>query len=120
MYDTPLESEPKGFRRASSSEVVEALTAKYLREERNERQREIRHPLLTRIRLWLNDTSVRECRTTDLSASGIGVFVEEYIEPRTRVRIGFLSLEPRLAVNGQVRHSVLLDGEFHHIGIEFE
>ncbi len=119
MQDVPDNAVPGGFRAASARRAFAALTDKYLREVSPDRRGETRYPLWTNILLWLDDLADPECVSTDISASGVRLFCRRYIEPGTNVRIGFASLDERLVVEGVVRHSVYLDGTYHHVGVEF-
>ncbi len=119
MQDVPYNAEPGGFRAASARQVFAALRAKYFREAGAERRGDTRHPLWTNVLLWLDDSDEPECVSTDISANGVRLFCKRYIEPGTNVRIGFASLDERLVVEGVVRHSVYLDGIYHHVGVEF-
>ncbi len=98
---------------------VRALTDKYLHEAGTDRRGHTRHPLWTNVLLWLDDSDDSECVSTDISASGVRLFCKRYIEPGTQVRVGFATLDERLVVEGVVRHSVYLDGIYHHVGVEF-
>ncbi len=119
MQDDPYIAVPEGFRAASARQVFAALTAKYFREAGADRRSNTRHPLWTNILLWQDDSDEPECVSTDVSANGVRLFCKRYIEPGTNVRIGFASLDERLVVEGVVRHSVYLDGIYHHVGVEF-
>lgn len=119
MPDATAEPGPGGFRAASARQAFAALTAKYLRKADANRRDEIRHPLWTYVLLWMDDSDEPECVSTDFSQCGVGLFCKRYIQPGTRVRIGFASLEERPVVEGVVKHSVYLDGTYHHVGVQF-
>ncbi len=119
MQDDPYIAVPEGFRAAPARQAFAALTAKYFREAGADRRGDTRQPLWTNILLWLDDSDGPECVSTDISASGVSLFCRRYIQPGTQVRIGFVSLDERLVVEGVVRHSVYLDGTYHHVGVEF-
>ncbi len=109
----------QGYQSTPVSETVAALKDKYLREVRDEARHETRYSLWTNVKLWLDDSGESECVSTDVSESGLGLFCKRYVPPGTVVQMGFPSLEGRLMVAGVVRHSLYLDGNYHHIGIEF-
>ena len=119
MQDVPSNAVPEGFQLASARQAFAALTDKYLHEAGTDRRGHTRHPLWTNVLLWLDDSDDPECVSTDISASGVRLFCKRYIEPGTQVRVGFATLDERLVVEGVVRHSVLLDDPYHHVGVEF-
>ena len=119
MQNDPYIALPEGFRAASARQAFAALTDKYLHEAGTDRRGHTRHPLWTNVLLWLDDSDDSECVSTDISASGVRLFCKRYIEPGTQVRVGFATLDERLVVEGVVRHSVYLDGLYHHVGVEF-
>ncbi len=119
MQDVPDNAVPGGFRAASARRAFAALTDKYLREVSADRRGDTRQPLWTNVLLWLDDSNEPACVSTDISASGVSLFCRQSIQPGTQVRIGFASLDERLVVDGVVRHSVYLDGVYHHVGVEF-
>ncbi len=119
MQDDPYIAVPGEFRAASARQAFAALTDKYFPEASADRRDDTRHPLWTNVLLWLDDSDEPECVSTDISANGVRLFCKRYIELGTNVRIGFASLDERLVVEGVVRHSVYLDGTYHHVGVEF-
>lgn len=119
MQGIPEGTGSQGFRAAPVSEAVAALKAKYVREARADARHDTRYSLWTNIKLWQNDEAESECVSTDVSESGLGVFCKQYIPPGIEVRVGFPSLDERPVVKGVVRHSLYLDGAYHHVGIEF-
>ncbi len=60
-----------------------------------------------------------EVTTHDVSRGGIGVVLQQFLDPGTSVRIRFNSLPDRPVVNGVVANCTYIGGKQHRVGVQF-